>query len=86
MITVPAGGYVVVEFLAKNPGWWFLHCHIDHHLLLGMAIAVAEVPECIVPYNYSLCDKVGEETCDYEHIKNVFEEHESLNQCELQVC
>ena len=46
VIVVPAGGYVVVEFLADNPGWWFLHCHIDYHLIHGMAIAVNELPEC----------------------------------------
>lgn len=46
VITVPAGGYVVVDFLADNPGWWFLHCHIDSHLLRGMGIVVGELPEC----------------------------------------
>ena len=46
VIIVPAGGYVVIEFLADNPGWWFLHCHIDFHLIRGMAIAVNELPEC----------------------------------------
>ena len=47
VIIVPAGGYVVVEFKVHNPGWWFLHCHIDHHLLQGMGIVLGEMPECI---------------------------------------
>ena len=47
VIIVPAGGYVVVEFKVHNPGWWFLHCHIDHHLLEGMGIVLGEMPECI---------------------------------------
>ena len=46
VIIVPAGGYVVIEFLADNPGVWFMHCHIDRHLELGMAIAVDELPDC----------------------------------------
>jgi FtsP/CotA-like multicopper oxidase with cupredoxin domain len=46
MIIVPAGGYVVIEFLADNPGWWFMHCHIDSHSSNGMAIAVSELPSC----------------------------------------
>lgn len=51
VIIVPAGGYVVVAFKVHNPGFWFLHCHIDHHLLDGMAIVLAEMPECIQPTN-----------------------------------
>ncbi|XP_028396788.1 laccase-like [Dendronephthya gigantea] len=49
VIIVPAGGYVVIEFLATNPGWWFMHCHIDPHLLRGMAIAVGEDVHCQNP-------------------------------------
>lgn len=47
VIIVPAGGYVVVDIKVQNPGWWFLHCHIDHHLLEGMGIVVAEMSDCI---------------------------------------
>lgn len=42
-IVVPAGGYVVLRFIADNPGYWFMHCHIEAHLLEGMAIAVNEL-------------------------------------------
>ena len=49
VIIVPAGGYVVIRFLADNPGWWFMHCHIDAHLNGGMAIAVGELTECQNP-------------------------------------
>ena len=49
VIIVPAGGYVVVDFLADNPGWWFLHCHIDAHLSSGMGMVVDELPECHNP-------------------------------------
>uniref|UniRef100_T1JM48 Laccase n=1 Tax=Strigamia maritima TaxID=126957 RepID=T1JM48_STRMM len=37
-ITVPDGGYVVVRFVADNPGFWLLHCHISFHMELGMAV------------------------------------------------
>ena len=42
-IIVPSGGYVVVEFIADNPGYWFLHCHIEPHQLEGMAAVINEV-------------------------------------------
>lgn len=43
-IIVPAGGYVVIAFLANNPGYWFMHCHIEAHQLEGMAVVVQEYP------------------------------------------
>ena len=46
VIIVPAGGYVVLEFITDNPGYWFMHCHIDEHLNRGMAVAIGENPEC----------------------------------------
>ena len=42
-INVPAGGYVVIEFRADNPGYWFLHCHIDSHLINGMGAVIREL-------------------------------------------
>ncbi len=44
-IIVPGGGYVVVAFHADNPGFWFMHCHIESHQLAGMAIIVREHPK-----------------------------------------
>ena len=41
-ILVPAGGYAVVYFKANNPGYWFLHCHIEVHQLEGMAVVINE--------------------------------------------
>ena len=41
-VMVPAGGYVVINFISDNPGWWFLHCHIEIHQLQGMAVIVNE--------------------------------------------
>ncbi|XP_041354904.1 laccase-1-like [Gigantopelta aegis] len=35
-VTVPDGGYTVIRFVADNPGFWLLHCHIESHLSQGM--------------------------------------------------
>ena len=79
-IIVPAGGYVVVEFLADNPGWWFLHCHIDAHSNTGMAIAVNELPRCqVAPTYYSAEDS-------YRHSRWQFLHHERYgDKCGLMV-
>ncbi|KAG0540175.1 hypothetical protein BDA96_03G386000 [Sorghum bicolor] len=37
-IAVPAGGWAVIRFTADNPGMWFMHCHFDMHLPLGLAM------------------------------------------------
>ena len=41
-IIVPALGYVIVYFKTLNPGWWFLHCHMEPHQLEGMALTINE--------------------------------------------
>ena len=63
VIIIPAGGYVVIEFLNKNAGWWFMHCHIDQHLLKGMAIAVGELPECQNPPPNELTSQTSKDVC-----------------------
>jgi iron transport multicopper oxidase len=42
---VPANGYIVIRFMADNPGVWFFHCHIDLHLVGGMAATMIEAPD-----------------------------------------
>ncbi|KAF9524417.1 yellow laccase [Crepidotus variabilis] len=37
-----AGDNVTIRFKTDNPGPWILHCHIDWHLELGLAIVFAE--------------------------------------------
>lgn len=41
-VIVPAGGYVIISFISDNPGYWFLHCHIEVHQLEGMAVIINE--------------------------------------------
>ncbi|KAH7922073.1 laccase [Leucogyrophana mollusca] len=40
-----AGDNVTIRFVTDNPGPWMLHCHIDWHLYVGMAVVFAEAPE-----------------------------------------
>lgn len=37
-----AGDNVTIRFRTDNPGPWFLHCHIDWHLEIGLAVVLAE--------------------------------------------
>jgi iron transport multicopper oxidase len=36
------GDNVTIRFVTDNPGPWFLHCHIDWHLDVGLAVVFAE--------------------------------------------
>lgn len=47
-IVVPYGGYSIIRIWATNPGVWFMHCHIDRHMLGGMALMLNESFENIV--------------------------------------
>ncbi|XP_048139890.1 laccase-13-like isoform X2 [Rhodamnia argentea] len=37
-IGTPPGGWVAIRFVANNPGVWLMHCHIDSHLVWGLAM------------------------------------------------
>ncbi|XP_060081291.1 uncharacterized protein LOC132560644 [Ylistrum balloti] len=57
-VNVPDGGYTIVRFHAKNPGFWLLHCHIAFHMAMGMSIViqVGEVEQMPAPpKNFPLC-------------------------------
>ena len=41
-VTVPSGGYAVIQFVADNPGYWIMHCHVETHTLEGMAVVINE--------------------------------------------
>ena len=49
-VIIPFGGYVRIRFPRNNWGWWIMHCHIEPHLLGGMAMVVNETS---VPGNFS---------------------------------
>ena len=55
-VLVPARGFVDVRIFTDNPGFWFMHCHVNQHILDGMAIIVdipgvpnapGDMPSCL---------------------------------------
>nr|UOP57150.1 putative iron transport multicopper oxidase [Thecaphora frezii] len=44
-VMVPPGGSATLQFTADNPGAWFFHCHIDPHLVSGLAAVFIEAPD-----------------------------------------
>ena len=54
---VPGGGYVVIHFISDNPGYWYLHCHVEPHLMEGMAMIlnIAEDQQNRPPAGLSTC-------------------------------
>ncbi len=43
----PPGGSAYLRFRADNPGAWFFHCHIDPHLVSGLASIFIEAPDVL---------------------------------------
>nr|CAB3459825.1 unnamed protein product [Digitaria exilis] len=42
-VVVPNLGWVAVRFVADNPGVWYMHCHYEFHLAMGMtAVFIVE--------------------------------------------
>ena len=35
-------GYLVLRFVADNPGVWLFHCHIDWHFMMGLSMTFIE--------------------------------------------
>ncbi|EKM75113.1 hypothetical protein AGABI1DRAFT_132563 [Agaricus bisporus var. burnettii JB137-S8] len=50
------GDFVSIRFRTDNPGPWILHCHVDFHLDLGLAIVFAEAPDQTVAANKNVTD------------------------------
>ena len=70
-VIVPAGGYVVIAFQADNPGYWFLHCHIEVHQLEGMGVMIEEYPSDQHPKPPSEINNQGH----FRWNKNNYNEH-----------
>ena len=43
-VWLPSRGYVVLRFRANNPGYWLMHCHMNHHIDSGMVALFNEAP------------------------------------------
>ncbi|EDR02637.1 laccase, multicopper oxidase, benzenediol:oxygen oxidorectuctase [Laccaria bicolor S238N-H82] len=54
-----AGDNVTIRFTTDNPGPWILHCHIDWHLNLGLAVVFAQdVPSIATSTHPTAWDKL----------------------------
>lgn len=57
-ILVPSGGYAIARFRTTNPGYWFLHCHVEMHMLIGMR-AIVKVGDnfdmVLPPHDFPTC-------------------------------
>ncbi|KAH8817166.1 Fet3 ferroxidase-like protein [Xylogone sp. PMI_703] len=65
VIVLPPQGYLVLRFVADNPGVWFFHCHIDWHLAQGLGMLLIEAPTQMqerlkIPQDhYDVCKAAG---------------------------
>ncbi|TKW04641.1 hypothetical protein SEVIR_7G122900v4 [Setaria viridis] len=39
-VQVPRLGWAAIRFVADNPGAWFMHCHFEFHIAMGMATVI----------------------------------------------
>lgn len=46
-VELPASGWAVIRYISDNPGAWLLHCHIQWHLMSGMALVLVEGEESL---------------------------------------
>lgn len=53
----------VIRFKADNPGIWFFHCHIEWHLLQGLAIVLVEDPLTIQATASQHMTENGQQVC-----------------------
>lgn len=71
-VIIPAGGYAVINFISDNPGYWFLHCHIEVHQLEGMALIVNEAfdeqQNLEIPGWLNKCGDVTTTVAEYDEI------------------
>ena len=71
-VMIPSRGYVVVRFRSDNPGFWFLHCHQQSHMLEGMNMLIHEAPGKIkeVPKGFPTCSDFELDNAEYEAYLN----------------
>jgi hypothetical protein len=65
--TVDAFGWILLRFVADNPGVWAFHCHLAWHAVAGMAMAfwirADEMAQWRIPQeNQRLCQLPGSES------------------------
>ncbi|KAJ2242043.1 ferroxidase fet3, partial [Coemansia sp. RSA 455] len=67
-MTIPEHQYIKIRFRADNPGVWFMHCHLDVHFIMGMAMVFVEAPDVlqktmtVPPQMLDFCKRQGTRT------------------------
>ncbi|KAL2315998.1 Iron transport multicopper oxidase fio1 [Schizosaccharomyces pombe] len=46
-VEIEPGSFIVIRFIADNPGAWVIHCHIEWHMESGLLATFIEAPEMI---------------------------------------
>lgn len=70
-VVVPRMGYVVLRFPLDNPGYWYMHCHMEAHQLEGMTLIIKEglhSAQKRPPKNFPTC---GDYTWSYEEYEEI---------------
>ncbi|XP_060073311.1 uncharacterized protein LOC132553116 [Ylistrum balloti] len=70
-VLLPRKGYTVIRMKADNPGFWFMHCHIEIHQITGMALVlqvgdVDQMPP--TPINFPTCGNFNFPREEFEDI------------------
>ncbi|KAJ7867025.1 hypothetical protein B0H14DRAFT_3442149 [Mycena olivaceomarginata] len=65
--TAAAGDNVTFRFVTDNAGPWFLHCHIDYHLDIGLAVVF---PETISSIRHQPVPQAWERLCPLYNAAN----------------
>ncbi|RDB30495.1 Iron transport multicopper oxidase fio1 [Hypsizygus marmoreus] len=67
-VQIPSMHSATLRIVADNPGVWFMHCHIEWHLEVGLAIQLVEAPLLAQQHNnvpqimYDHCKTLGKPT------------------------
>eukprot|EP00105_Crassostrea_gigas_P016175 XP_011433463.1 PREDICTED: L-ascorbate oxidase-like [Crassostrea gigas] len=72
-VVVPRMGYVVLRFPLDNPGYWYMHCHMEAHQLEGMTLIIKEglhSAQKKPPKNFPTCRDFTWSYEEYEEIVN----------------
>ncbi|RMJ12506.1 hypothetical protein CDV36_007830 [Fusarium kuroshium] len=54
-ISLPSQGWAAIRYITDNPGAWMFHCHLQWHVVVGMAMVLVEgedqLPALVGQYN-----------------------------------
>ena len=56
-VQIPLNEYILIRFVAYNPGYWFLHCHMSFHFIEGLAavLKVGDKNDWSIPPDFPTC-------------------------------